>query len=66
MRRGAFLPTTVGAIGVVILLVNLLAVNGREPVAQLALGLILFSITLAVVDHKAQPRSRLVERTAEE
>ncbi|MDO5735797.1 MAG: hypothetical protein Q4P15_04925 [Propionibacteriaceae bacterium] len=54
MRTGSFLPTSVGAVGVVVLIVNLLT-EGHEAVAQLALGLILFSITLAVVAQKADP-----------
>jgi len=44
MKTGSFLPTTVGGVGVLLLLVNLLT-SGHEAVAHLALGLILFSRT---------------------
>ncbi len=51
MRKGPFLPLSVGALGVVLLLLNLMA-EGHEPTGQLAMGLILFSITLAIVGLK--------------
>jgi len=47
MRKGPFLPLTVGGIGVIMLLLNLM--GAFEPTGQLATGLILFSITLAIV-----------------
>ncbi len=51
IRKGPFLPVTVGVVGVVILLLNLMT-SGHETTGQLALGLILFSITLAIVGLK--------------
>lgn len=51
MKSETFLPTTVGAVGVVLLLVNLFTA-GDNLVAQLAFGLILFSITLAVLARR--------------
>ena len=50
MGKGPLLPLTVGGIGLAILLVNLVD-EGRDGVAFLAMGMILFSITLAIVGH---------------
>ena len=51
MEKGSFPALTLGAIGVILLLLNLM-VSGYEPVSQLALGFILFSITLAIVGRR--------------
>lgn len=48
MKKGSFLPLTVGVIGVLILLLNLLT-SSSDSVGRFALGLILFSITLALL-----------------
>lgn len=48
MRKGPFLPLAVGTTGVLVLLLNLLT-SGSEPVGRFALGLIMFSITLALL-----------------
>lgn len=45
------LPLTVGGIGIVVLSLNRIG-DGHEPTGQLAMGLILFSITLAIGGRK--------------
>ncbi|MGO1384131.1 MAG: hypothetical protein ACTHWA_11500 [Arachnia sp.] len=51
MTKGSFLPLTVGLVGVSMLLLNLM--GDSTPIARLAMGLIVFSITLAIVSNRS-------------
>lgn len=51
MTKGSFLPLTVGLVGVSMLLLNLM--GDSTPIAHLAMGLIVFSITLAIVSNRS-------------